>query len=151
TQTGGSAGGSVFRREGDYWTVAYEGKIVRLNNTKGMRHLARLLRHPGREFHSGDLVETPGTTERAAAIDPQAVVVSSLGDAGDLLDAGARQQYRRRLTELRGELEEAQRLHDLGRATRARAEMEALTRELVAATRSRKVASHTERARLAVT
>ena len=26
------AGGSVFRREGEYWTVAYEGSVVRLKD-----------------------------------------------------------------------------------------------------------------------
>ena len=42
--------GTVFRREGEYWTVAYEGSVVRLKDTKGLRHLARLLAHPAREL-----------------------------------------------------------------------------------------------------
>jgi hypothetical protein len=47
---------NVFRREGEYWTVVFEGSVVRLRDTKGLRHLARLLAHPGREFHAVDLV-----------------------------------------------------------------------------------------------
>ena len=46
---------NLFRREGEYWTVAYDGAVVRLRDAKGLRHLARLLAHPGREFHAVDL------------------------------------------------------------------------------------------------
>jgi hypothetical protein len=45
----------LFRREGEYWTVCYQGTVVRLRDAKGLRHLARLLTHPGREFHAVDL------------------------------------------------------------------------------------------------
>ncbi len=47
---------NVFRREGDYWSVVFEGQIVRLRDMKGVRYLARLLANPGREFHVVDLV-----------------------------------------------------------------------------------------------
>src|SRR5262249_14586153 len=47
---------NVLRREGDYWTISYEGRALRLKDTKGLRYLAELLRHPGREFHVVDLV-----------------------------------------------------------------------------------------------
>ena len=36
----------VFRREGDYWTIAYEGQVIRLRDAKGLHYLSRLLRHP---------------------------------------------------------------------------------------------------------
>jgi hypothetical protein len=49
------AGRNVFRREGEYRSVCYEGSVVRLKDTKGLRHLAHLLAHPGREFHAADL------------------------------------------------------------------------------------------------
>lgn len=41
----------VFHREGDYWSVAFEGYTVRLRDLKGLRYLACLLADPGREFH----------------------------------------------------------------------------------------------------
>jgi tetratricopeptide (TPR) repeat protein len=47
---------SVFRLEGDYWSVGFEGRTVRIRDLKGMRYLAQLLAHPGREFHVLDLV-----------------------------------------------------------------------------------------------
>src|SRR5262249_8233740 len=36
----------VFRREGDYWTIIHQGRVLRLRDTKGLRYLARLLHQP---------------------------------------------------------------------------------------------------------
>jgi hypothetical protein len=47
---------NAFRREGDYWSVAFDGRMVRLRDLKGMHCLARLLADAGREFHVMDLV-----------------------------------------------------------------------------------------------
>ena len=52
----GEIAGNSFRREGDFWTVTYEGSVFRLRDTRGVRYVARLVQHPGREFHSLDLV-----------------------------------------------------------------------------------------------
>jgi len=41
----------VFRREGDYWAIAYDAAMLRLKNAKGLRYIEPLLRHPGRSFH----------------------------------------------------------------------------------------------------
>ena len=56
---------NVFHREGEYWSVVFEGQTVRLRDLKGLRYLARLLADPGREFHVLDLVadETGGAVE----------------------------------------------------------------------------------------
>jgi hypothetical protein len=45
----------TFRKEGEYWTIGYGGKSLRLKNTKGLRYLAHLLRRPQDEFHVLDL------------------------------------------------------------------------------------------------
>lgn len=64
-------------------------------------------------------------------------------------------EYRRRLAELKEELEEAAARNDLGRASVAREEIEVLTEQLRAAIghggRSRRVSSDVERVRVAVT
>src|SRR5262245_40891987 len=44
--------GDVFRREGDYWTIAWRGGRCRLRDLRGFHYLAQLLRHPGRDFHA---------------------------------------------------------------------------------------------------
>ena len=49
-------GVDIFRREGDYWTVTFDGHTVHVRDLKGMHYLARLLADPGREYHVLDLV-----------------------------------------------------------------------------------------------
>jgi hypothetical protein len=74
---------------------------------------------------------------------------------GAALDAAAKAAYRRRLEDLREELDEAQRWSDPERAARARAEMDFIAGELAAAVgmggRDRPQGSHAERARVNVT
>jgi hypothetical protein len=64
---GGSEG--LIRREGEYWTIAYDGAVVRLRDTKGLRYLDHLLRHPGRVFPAWELLTAVG---RAGAAEPHA-------------------------------------------------------------------------------
>jgi tetratricopeptide (TPR) repeat protein len=156
------ASGNVFRREGEYWTVVFDGAVVRLRDTKGLRHLARLLAHPGREFHAVDLEAAEGQPPPAASVGPpgragdgELTVRPDLGDAGALLDATAKAAYQARLADLRAELEEAEGFNDPARAAKARREMEFLVGELARAVglggRDRRAASHAERARLNAT
>lgn len=42
--------------EGDVWTIVYEGRLLRLRDTKGLHYLAVLLQHPGRPFHVTELM-----------------------------------------------------------------------------------------------
>ncbi|MGH7899247.1 MAG: ATP-binding protein, partial [Candidatus Binatia bacterium] len=151
---------NVFRREGDFWTVAYAGKVSRLRDAKGIRCIAHLLRHPGREFHVLELssaVEdvTPAVPGNKAQIMEAGLRESRLGAADDVLDPRARAEYRNRLAELREELAEAERFNDSGRAEKLRQEIEALTGALAAAMgpggRARKTSSPTERARVNLT
>jgi tetratricopeptide (TPR) repeat protein len=37
------ADAAVFRREGDYWSIGFEGRTARLRDSKGLQYLARLL------------------------------------------------------------------------------------------------------------
>jgi hypothetical protein len=140
------AGPAVLRREGEYWSVAFEGHDFRLHDSKGLRYLARLLGSPGKEIHALDLVGA------VAGSDPQR---AAIGDAGAVLDPQAKAAYRRRMDDLREELEEAESWNDPERAARAREETQFLARELAAATglggRDRRAASGSERARVNVT
>jgi tetratricopeptide (TPR) repeat protein len=147
---------NLFRREGEYWTVRYEGSVVRLKDTKGLRHLARLLTQPEREFHVVDLEAADGRpAEPAPAGAGELAARPDLGDAGAMLDAAAKAAYKARLDELRAEVEEAERGNDPARAAKARDERDFLVAELARAVglggRDRLAASHAERARLNVT
>jgi hypothetical protein len=154
---------NLFRREGEYWTVVFEGVVVRLRDAKGLGHLARLLTHPGREFHVVDLegadrqagpAAVVGSVGRAGAGELQ--VRPDLGDAGALLDATAKAAYRARLAELEAELAAAEGFHDPERATKARQEMDFLVgswpgRSAWGSGPAGGRPAHAERARLTVT
>jgi putative methionine-R-sulfoxide reductase with GAF domain len=152
---------SVFRKEGEYWTIEFDGTVSRLKDAKGLHYIGYLLRHPGQEFHVRELVAAVSDTSvppegmEAAQAVGQGLSVSGLGDAGPVLDAKAKAEYKNRLDDLREELEEAEGFNDPGRASRAREEMEFITGQLTAAVglggRDRVGASDAERARLAVT
>lgn len=145
----------VFRREGDYWSVQFEGRTVRIRDLKGMRYLAHLLAEPGREFHVLDLVAAEGGRPQDGSgrvVNPSG---TSLGDAGVMLDDKAKSAYRRRLAEIEADLEEARSLGDTARTAQAKAEHDFLVRELSRAYglggRRRRAGSASERARAAVT
>lgn len=139
------------QRDGMWWTASCGDTRVRLHDTKGLRYLAELVAHPGVERHALDLVDrVEGVDAGNTAIDRR-----RLGDAGELLDAQARASYRRRVAELRDEVEEALAAEDDERAARLQAELDVLVGELARAFglggRVRKASSVAERARLNVT
>jgi tetratricopeptide (TPR) repeat protein len=150
------AGANVFRREGDYWTVIFDGQTVRVRDLKGMRYLARLLAEPGREYHVLDLVAAEaGRGGQVGGGQAGNLPRSAFGDAGEILDARAKDAYRRRLAEIEDDIEQARIIGDAARAAQADAERGFLVRELARAFglggRGRRAASASERARAGVT
>src|SRR5439155_8172151 len=136
---------ALFRKEGEYWTLGYAGQFYRLKDIQGLAHLAQLLRSPGTEFHALDLVRgsAPGAAaggDAGAPVPPKGpdreadLQVGNLGDAGEWLDQQAKTAYRRRLAELREELQAAKALGRIARAEAAEREIEALVAELTRAT-----------------
>src|SRR5262249_4190843 len=161
----------LLRREGEYWTVEHGANVFRLRHNKGLSYLARLLASPGREFPALEMAQAvdagsgeddgaaPDDDDEAAAIEHSSrsglEARGDLGDAGALLDDAARAAYGRRLTELREEIDEAREFKDDERAAKAQEEIDALAHELKGAVglagRTRRAASSSERARIAVT
>jgi hypothetical protein len=146
---------NVFRREGEYWLVAFEGHESRLHDAKGLAYLAVLLANPGREIHSLDLVTTGIRSPVVARTESELATAHGPRDAGPVLDDQAKRAYRERIQELEAELDEAEDWHDPERAARARHELDFLIHELAAATglagRDRRLGSDAERARVNVT
>jgi hypothetical protein len=124
-------------RAGELWLVSGFGDEIHVRDSRGMQMLARLVCDAGRELHA---LELSGAGEAADG-----------GDAGEVIDALARAQYRERLAELVAERDQAQAWGDAGRAARADAEIEALTAELSRAVglggKQRRVGAASERAR----
>ena len=48
-------GSHLFRKEGEYWTISFEGSILRIRDTMGMHYINRLITNPGMEFSAPDL------------------------------------------------------------------------------------------------
>jgi class 3 adenylate cyclase len=145
----------VFRQDGEFWTLAYEGNISRLRDSKGLLYLSRLLGQPYTEVHCEQLagVRLPGRSEslwRALGLR-----VGNLGDAGAVLDEKAKSAYRRRLDLLQEQLQEARDLGLCAHRMQIEEEMDALTRQLAAAVglrgRDRRALATSERARINVT
>ncbi len=128
-------------REGEAWRIRSGGREVVVRDVRGMRLLARLVDKENEEIHvlvlasdeEGSLAET---------------------HAGDRVDAKSLADYRSRLTALAEDLDEAERMADLGRARKIAAERAALEAEIAGAVglggRARKAGSATERARVNV-
>jgi hypothetical protein len=108
---------TVFRKEGEYWTVSRGGNAFRLKDSRGLGYLAHLLHDPGTRFHVLDLVGgTAGEREAdegnrlargAEDLDRAGIHIAGLGDAGEMFDEQAKVAYRQRLSELSEELDEA--------------------------------------------
>ncbi|MBV8527645.1 MAG: AAA family ATPase [Candidatus Dormibacteraeota bacterium] len=150
-----AAAGNSLTREGEFWTLTYAGRVVRLKDTKGLRDLARLLSTPGIEIAAVDLAgaATPiGAARGRGATDAG---LAPQGDAGEVLDERARQEYRQRLVDLEAEVNDAEAANDPERASRARQERDFIIDELGAAVglmgKSRRALDPAERARKAVT
>jgi tetratricopeptide (TPR) repeat protein len=148
---------ATLRLEGEIWTVM-GAETVRLKDRKGLQYLATLLERPDVEVHAIDLVNGPVDAQargRGAGAANGELAVSDGGDAGALLDPEAKAAYRERVVELREDLEEAERFHDVERASRLREELDFIGAELARAVglggRDRRASSAAERARVNVT
>ena len=124
--------------------VVCNGRTSRLRLVRGLPMLARLIEQPGCELHVLDLAAEPDDES----------AVADRGDAGEVLDAQAREAYHRRVIELREEIDEAERFADAFRTDCARRELEMLIQQLSSAVglggRARRVGSASERARITV-
>jgi hypothetical protein len=141
----------VMRCEGEYWLVAFDGRADRFRHSLGFRYLAELLWHAGSPVRATELAAAGRATAPSRRRDPDVTVRADLGDAGIIIDARARADYKRRLAELAAELEDAERSSDIGRIPVVKREIDALTEQLASVARGHRIASHAERARVAVT
>ncbi len=143
--TDGRREDNLFQREGDYWTIRFGGRVLRVRDTRGVRYLAQLVGNPGREVFAAELVRGARRAGEQGHVPPS--------DAGEVLDPSAVAAYRRRLDGLRDALRDARSTNDLPRAAQLEAEIRWLVRELSRGLglRGRRLArSSVERARLNV-
>ncbi|MEW6154872.1 MAG: AAA family ATPase [Actinomycetota bacterium] len=127
----------VLRRDGPVWRIGWAGRWASVADSKGMRDLARLLARPAQEVPSLELAGS------MAGRSPQPTV-----------DGPAVEAYRRRLLDLRAEIDDADEANDPERAARARIELDAIVEHLEMTLglggRPRAMRDEQERARQAV-
>ena len=132
--------GHEFRRDHDGWMLAYDGLQIRMPDTKGLHDLWQILGAHGAEVHVLTLL---GIADQHLAT-----------GADPVLDARAKAEYKGRLVELEGAIDDAEDIGDVACADGLRAERSAIIRELAAATglggRDRRLGAETERARKTV-
>jgi hypothetical protein len=143
---------AIFRREGEFWTIAWHEKTIRLKDAKGLRYIAYLLAHPGDQIHVHDLItvvegSAVEAQSHAAAYSDGLEIVRGIGGRYSELDSRARSEYGARLRELRTELDEADRFNDTGRSERLRAEIDLVSDELAAGLDRGASSDNAERAR----
>jgi len=148
----------VLDQDGDFWRVGYEGTTVMLRHSRGLTLLAHLIRCPGVDIHVRDLDSiTPSGRSPVATHGPapDGEALPRGGDAGEVLDARARAEYRNQLIELRADLEQAEGSGDSRRAESIHAEIDVLAGQLRSAVgvggRGRRASSDVERLRAAIT
>jgi tetratricopeptide (TPR) repeat protein len=146
----------TFRKEGEFWTIAFADRTFRLKDAKGLHYIAYLVARPGQRIHVLDLIDAIEGSAAGGRISNQVEseglsVIRDLGGSGAPIDARARSEYRARLGDLEADLDEAERMNDLGHIERLRAEIEAVERELTESSglgaRRRARSAHAERAR----
>lgn len=113
-------GAAGFFLEGDFWTLSFEDRVVRVKDAKGTRYIARLLSKQGDEVHVLDVAE----------LDRRHIAPSG---REELLDGSARASYKARIERLEDDIAQAEGSGDIVAAERARDERDAIVRELTRA------------------
>ena len=146
----------AFQKEAEFWTISYNGATFRLKDAKGLRYIAYLLERPGQRIHVHDLVEAvEGSAAKGKttfhADSENLEIVRDIGSPALIIDTRARSEYRARLRDLQADLDEAERMNDLGRTERLRTEIEMVGQEFTGSTglggRARTASRSEERAR----
>ena len=124
---------NIFRREGDFWTLTFKDRTLRLRHANGLLFVAHLLQNPDRDLHVAQLV---AILPAPRAIHPEALYIShsdkerlgmhviSEKNSNPLLDRTAKAEYRRRIDELRDALEHAKACNDFAKAEELERELE---------------------------
>lgn len=145
---------NVLRRDGEYWTVAFDGQAATVRDTKGLRDLARLLLAPLRELHVLDLAAERDAGAARGRCPESEGLTPQQGGYEPVIDDVARAKYRQRLTELDAAIDDADTRGDGDASATARIERDALVDELTRAYglvgTSRRTPDHVERARKTV-
>ncbi len=114
---------NVIAKEGDIWTITFQGNASRLRDMKGMNYIATLLQYPDRNFAATELVnlaeyqpressKQKQKRTRADALELGLRETTNLGDRGEAADQKTLSQLKGRQAEIHKEKEEANELQN---------------------------------------
>jgi hypothetical protein len=153
------SGKNIFRKEGQFWKIVFEGKEVILKNTKGLRYLALLIKYPDHKFHVPTLIQEPKGNEiynvlAEKQLSQEGLSISGIGNAGEILDSKAVGALKKQIKEIEEEIREAQD-KEPDTVEKLRESKEFLEEQLLSGIglmgRRRKFSDHSEKARISVT
>ncbi len=128
----------AFIKRGDIWEMAFDGKSIIAIELKGFFDIAKMLASPEKQFHCTELMGT-----------------GLFSEGEPVFDDKAKKAYRRRLQELKEEIDETDLLHNHERRTQLQMEYDSLMRHLTTSLgiggKSRKTNDPVEKVRSAVT
>jgi hypothetical protein len=75
---------AVFRRDGEIWTVAFGGVLVRLQDMRGLWYVSRLLGRPGETLSATELVAS-ASSQRGRVLTPERARISVTKAIGSAL------------------------------------------------------------------
>lgn len=158
---------NVISFNNDIWSISYNGQQVNIPDQKGIHYIKILLLHPQVEYSIQDLyieVNPPPPTPDVNlqefmptdedSDESTGISIGGLGDAGETIDAQARQEYTARITAIKRDIEIATETGNNGRALELQDQVLELTKHLSAATgfrgQSRAVGSTDEKIRKSI-
>ena len=107
----------VFRKDGDFFTLTFEGETVLLRNTKGMSYISFLLGNPNQSYHVSNLRDIIEGREEPKSSIYRKMAIEGLAEEGlnvlksdtidTALDPQAITDYKERLHELASERSKA--------------------------------------------
>jgi hypothetical protein len=113
---------NVFRREGDFWTLTFAGKTIRLKDSLGLQCIAHLLAKQRCELDAALL---------RAIVSGNIPVKPSAGI--EVLDSQAHEHYRADYEDLLFQMEEAEENNDIARQELLQTKIDALAQQLKSA------------------
>jgi hypothetical protein len=118
-----SAEENLFKKEGEIWTVRFNGETGNFKNTKGFRYIEYLICDQGKEFLVSDLyfainppdidnIDSTHSNMGSAELGGEGLSVADLGDAEKLLSPEGKAALKQEVTRLKEQINRAKERRD---------------------------------------
>ena len=130
-----------FFKEGEYWTISYGGKTIRLKDTVGLQYIVCLLRNPNHKFHVMQLAHKRNKHTQKSIyknmnlklLKNELLSISLLDEAEAVLDSQAIGEYKKALNDLNKELEDVREFNNYERVVEIQDKIDSISKEFTKA------------------